>query len=48
MHTQNQQEEKQSFDCNIFWGGVAFIAFTVVAFFTTIGLDVSYMVKGFG
>lgn len=41
------QEEKQSFDQNLFWGGVAFIAFTVVAFFVTIGLDVSYMLQGF-
>lgn len=41
------QEEKQSFDQTLFWGGVAFVAFTVVAFFVTIGLDVSYMLQGF-
>lgn len=40
------QEEKQSFDRDVVWGGVTFIAFIAVAFFVTIGLDVSYMVMG--
>ncbi|GAB5036228.1 folate biopterin transporter [Nannochloropsis oceanica] len=40
------QEILQSFDRNIVWGGICFIAFVILAFILTIGLNVTYMVHG--
>jgi len=40
------QEKLQSFDRNIVWGGICFIAFVVLAFILTICLDITYMVHG--